>query len=66
MVRTTAHDDVTRAVHSLQYAQRLSGLPLMYWTQPWYTRRLWRWTAIALLILALIAAQITASVVVAW
>ena len=66
-MRTTAHDDVTRAVHSLQYAPRLSGLDIGYFArQPWYTKRRWRWTAIALLILALIAAQLTSTGVASW
>ena len=59
-------DDVTRAAHKIQFAERISGLPLMYWHQPWYTKRRWRWTAIALLVLALIAAQLTDSGVAAW
>lgn len=65
-MRTVSSDDVTRAVHRIQFAERVSGLPLNYWEQPWFTKRRWRWTAIALLILALIAAQMTASDVVAW
>lgn len=65
-MRLTAEHEVTSAAHSLQYAQRISGLPLMYWHQPWYTKRRWRWAAIALLILALIAVQLTGSDVVAW
>ena len=59
-------DDVTRAVHRIQFADRMSGLALDYWHRPWYTKRRYRWSAIALLILALIAAQLTASDVVAW
>ena len=59
-------DDVTRALHKLQFAERISGLPLAYYAQPWYTKRRWRWTAIALLVLALVAAQLTASDVIAW
>ena len=52
-------DDVTRALHKLQFAERISGLPLAYYAQPWYTKRRWRWTAIAIAALALIAACAT-------
>ena len=66
-MRLTADDEVTSAAHSLQYAPRISGLDIGYFArQPWYTKRRWRWTAIALLVLALIAAQITGSDVAAW
>jgi len=50
------HDEPTYAVHRNQFHSRQSGLNIGYWREPWYTKRIWKWTGIALIaVLALIA-----------
>jgi len=47
-------EEPTYAVHRNQFHSRQSGLNIGYWREPWYTKRIWRLSALA--VIALIAA----------
>jgi hypothetical protein len=55
------HDEPTYAIHRNQFAARGSGLSLDHFRRPWYEKRRWRWTAIAVGVLALIGLWLTNS-----
>jgi len=51
----SSDDEPTYAVHRNQFAARSSGLNIGYFDDsPWFTRRIWRWTAIAVMVLSLV------------
>jgi len=55
------HHDPVRAAHANQFASRASGLSRDYYRRPWYTKKVWLWTAIAVLIVAVIGLALTGS-----